>query len=61
MDYGIFNEHIDVNAYDCTRRCTDTVRESALKVDTRRNIPCRTGESNLPQRMSYLPTQASYA
>ena len=23
----------DVNGYDCTRGCTDTVRESALKVD----------------------------
>ena len=30
--------------------CTDTVRESALKVDSGRKIPCRTGESNLPQR-----------
>ena len=26
---------------------TDTVRESALKIDSRRKIPCRTGESNL--------------
>ena len=26
------------------------VRESALKVDSRRKIPCRTGESNLRQR-----------
>ena len=30
--------------------CTDTVRESALKADSGRKIPCRTGESNLPQR-----------
>ena len=29
---------------------TDTVRESALKVDSGRKIPCRTGESNLRQR-----------
>ena len=36
----------DVNACDCTRGCTDTVRESALKVDSRRNIPCHTGKSN---------------
>ena len=30
--------------------CTDTVRDSAPKVDSGRKIPCRTGESNLPQR-----------
>ena len=50
MDYGIFNMHTDVNACDCTRGCTDTLRESALKVDSGRKIPCRTGESNLRQR-----------
>ena len=33
-DYGIFNVHTDVNACDCTRRCTDTVRESAPKLDS---------------------------
>ena len=44
---------------------TYTVRESALKVDSGRNIPCRTGESNLRQRragpmfyqMSYIPAR----
>ena len=30
--------------------CRDTYRESALKVDSGRKIPCLTGESNLPQR-----------
>ena len=43
--------------------CTDTVRESALKVDSGRKIPCHTGESNLRQRragrmlyqLSYIP------
>ena len=30
--------------------CTDTERESALKVDSGKKIPCRTGESNLCQR-----------
>ena len=30
--------------------CTDTVRESALKVDPGRKIPCRTGVSSLRQR-----------
>ena len=41
----------------------DTVRESALKVDSGRKIPCRTGESNLRLRragpmlyqLSYIP------
>ena len=47
MDYGIFNVHTDVNACDCTWGCTDTVRVSALKVDSRRKIPCHTRESNL--------------
>ena len=63
MDYGIFNVHTDINACDCTRGCTDTVRESALKVDCRRKIPCRTGDSNLCRRrdgpmlyqLSYIP------
>ena len=40
------------------------VRESALKVDSGRKIPCRSGKSNLPQRragptlyqLSYIPT-----
>ena len=41
---------IAVNACDCTRGCTDTLRESALKGGSGRNIPCRTGESNLRQR-----------
>ena len=33
MDYMIFNVRTDVNAYDCTQECTDTVRESALTFD----------------------------
>ena len=33
MDYRISDVRTDVNARDCTRGCTDTVRESALKVD----------------------------
>ena len=44
---------------------TDTVRESALKVDSGRKIPCSTGESNLHwqhaspmlYQLSYIPTQ----
>ena len=50
MDYRVFNARTDVNACDCTRGCTGTVRESALKSDSGRKIPCRTEESNLRQR-----------
>ena len=64
MDYGIFNVHTDVNACDCALGFTDTVRESALKVDSGRKIPCRTGKANLRRRragpvlyqLSYIPT-----
>ena len=64
MDYMIFNVRTDVNACDCTRGCTDTVRESALKVGSGRKIPCRTGESNLRRQragpmlyqLRYIPT-----
>ena len=63
MYYGIFNVRTDVNACDCTLGCTDTVRESALKVDSGRERSCPTGKSNLPQRRagptlyqpSYIP------
>ena len=68
MVYGIFNVHTDVNAYDCTRGCTDAVRESALKVDCWRKIPSRTGESNLRRQragpmlyqLSYIPIQLKW-
>ena len=48
----------------CTRGCTDTVRESALKVDSGKNIPRGTGEWNPRQwrdgpmlnQLSYIPT-----
>ena len=63
IDCKIFNVHTDANACDCTWGYTDTVRESALTVDSGRKIPCRTGESNLRQRragttlyqLSYIP------
>ena len=53
------------NACDCTRGCTNTVRESALKVDSGRKIPCHPVESNLRRRragpmlyqLSYIPIQ----
>ena len=61
MDYGIFNARTDINARDYTRGSTDTVRESALKVDSGRKIPCRTGESNLRrQRASPMLYQLIY-
>ena len=34
IDYGILIVCTDVNACDCARGCTDTVRESALKADS---------------------------
>ena len=65
MDQGIFNVRTDVNVCDCTRGCTDTERESELKMDPGRKIPCRTGESNLRRQraglmlfqLSYIPNQ----
>ena len=51
MVFRVFNVRTDVNACYCTRGDVRThVRESALKVDSGRKIPCRTGESNLRQR-----------
>ena len=38
---GSLNVCTDVNACGCTRGCTDTVKESALKVDSGRTIPDR--------------------
>ena len=43
-----------------TPRCTDTTRESALKADSGRKIPCRTEVSNLTSaacRSDALPTE----
>ena len=31
--FGIFNEHTDVDACDCTRGAVQTLQESALEVD----------------------------
>ena len=64
MHCGIFNVRTDVKACDCARGCTDTVRESALQVDSGRKISCRTGKLNLRRRrtgpmfyqLSYIPT-----
>ena len=59
MDYGILNVRTDVNVYDCTRGCTDTVRESALKVDWEKNsLPHRGFESTsgpMLYQLSYIP------
>ena len=61
MGYGIFNVLTDVNACDGTRGYTDTVRESAQKVDSERKIPCCTGESNLRrERAGAMLCQLSY-
>ena len=50
MDYRIFNARTDVNACDCTWGCADTEKECALKAESGKQMPCRTGESNLRQR-----------
>ena len=47
MDYRICNVRTNVNACNFTWGFTNTVRESAIKVDSGRKIPRRTGESNL--------------
>ena len=68
MDYERSNVRTGVNARDCTRGCTDTLRESALKADSKRKIPCRNGKSNLRQRragpmlyqLSYVATPTTY-
>ena len=52
------------NVCDCTWGCADTIRQSALKVDSGRNIPRCSGESNLCQQcaslmldhLSYIPS-----
>ena len=40
--------------------CTDTARESALKADTGRKIPCCTGDSNPRQYCAWLFSHALY-
>ena len=61
----ISNVHTDVKKHAIAHEgCTDTVGESALKVDSGRKILCGTGEWNLPQQhasstlyqLSYVPT-----
>ena len=42
------------------RGCTDTVRQSALKADTDRKIPCRTGDSNPRQYCTWLFNRTLY-
>ena len=67
MYHKISNVRTDVNACSCTRGCTDTVRESALKTDSGKKIPSCTGDSNLRQQragpmlyqLSYIPNRAA--
>ena len=66
MDYRNFN--VRTSRCSCMRLHNGGVRihvkESALKVDSEKKIPCRTGESNLRQRrggptpcqLNYFPT-----
>ena len=41
-----------------TGGCADTVRESALDVDSGRKIPCLTGDSNTRQYYAWLFSQS---
>ena len=50
MDCGIFNMCMDVNTRNCTLSFADTVRKSALIVDSRRKIPRHTRKPNLRQQ-----------
>ena len=54
MNYRIFNVRKDVNASDCTRECTDTVKESALKCDPGRETSVKF-ETKLIVKMSVVP------
>ena len=66
MNYRVFNMHTDVCMRFSLGGCTDTIRESAVKVDSGRKILCHSGESNLCQRhgglmlyqLSYIPTSS---
>ena len=40
--------------------CTDTVRQSALEVDSGRNIPCCTGDSNPRQYYAWFFSRTLY-
>ena len=61
---GFFNVRTDILSYDCTRGCTDIVREFASKVDSGTTNPLPPGESNQRQRrvalklyrLGYLPS-----
>ena len=54
MDYRIFNMRTDVMPAFAHGGVRIHVKESALKVDSEKKIPCRTGESNLRQRRGGL-------
>ena len=54
QSFGIFKVHTDFDACGWTRGCTDTVRESALKVGSGEKISCRTWDSNPRQHCAWL-------
>ena len=63
MDYRVFSVRTDANACGCTRGVR-TPLECLHRKLAQRKIPCRTGESNLPNRragltlyqLGYVPT-----
>ena len=58
--FGIFSVHTDVYAWDCTWGLYGHVRESALKVDSERKIPWRTGDWNPRQYCAWLFSRTGY-
>ena len=70
MDYKIFITSAQMLMHAVAHEgCTDTDRESALKVDYRRQIPSRNGDSKLSQQragltlypLGYISTQRLHA
>ena len=55
-----FNMCTDVDACDCTWGCRDATRESAMGVDSRREIYCHTGDPNPCQYCAWLFGQMLY-
>ena len=59
--FGIFNVRTDVDASLFTHRvCRNTVRESALEVDSGGEIPCCTRDSNPHQYCAWLFSRTLY-
>ena len=58
--FGIFNVHTDFDHAIAHGGCADTVRESALEVDSGEGIPCHTRDLNPHQYCTWLFSQMLY-